>query len=228
MNYIAIVALVLSIGSYGFSFFTTKFFTSPDRVYESIVKNMEHKQKKQMEGVKEKASKYIEKNYNEIVANSPIYGNANATNIIVQFSDYNCGYCKAAHQFLAGVVKNRPDIKIVIKELPILGQDSKDAAKVALFINSKDPAKYQAFHSKMLSSKTKESAVKVAISLGFKEADVKAAIKSNEFEEEIKKTYALAQELGIGGTPSFIIGKEFVPSFMPEDKFQELITKNFK
>ena len=92
MNYIAIVALVLSIGSYGFSFFTTKFFTSPDRVYESIVKNMEHKQKKQMEGVKEKASKYIEKNYNEIVANSPVYGNPNATNIIVQFSDYNCGY----------------------------------------------------------------------------------------------------------------------------------------
>ena len=180
-----------------------------------------------MEGVKEKASKYIEKNYNEIVANSPVYGNPNATNIIVQFSDYNCGYCKAAHQFLAGVVKNRSDIKIVIKELPILGQDSKDAAKVALFINSKDPAKYQNFHSKMLSSKTKESAVKVAISLGFKEADVKAAIKSNEFEEEINKTYTLAQELGIGGTPSFIIGKEFVPSFMPEEKFQELITKNF-
>jgi protein-disulfide isomerase len=228
MNYIAIVALVLSIGSYGFSFFTTKFFTNPDRVYESIVKNMEHKQKKQMEDVKEKASKYVEKNYDEIIANSPVYGNASATNIIVQFSDYNCGYCKAAHQFLAGVVKNRPDIKIVIKELPILGQDSKDAAKIALFINSKDPSKYQAFHSKMLSSKTKESAVKVAVSLGFKESDVKAAIKSDVFEEEIKNTYKLAQELGIGGTPSFIIGKEFVPSFMPEDKFQELITKNFK
>ncbi len=228
MNYIAIAALALSVCSFGFSFFTTKYYTNPERVYNSIIKNMENKQKKQVEEVKEKASKYIESNYDSIIAKSPIYGDVNAKYTIVQFSDYNCGYCKAAHQYLAGLVAKRPDIKIVVKELPILGKDSADSAKVALYIYQKNPAKYQQFHSKMLSSKTRESAVKVAVSLGFKEAEIKSATTNTKLDDELKVNYKIASDLGIGGTPSFIVGKEFVPSFMPEDQFNVLIEKNFK
>jgi protein-disulfide isomerase len=228
MNYIAIAALALSVCSFGFSFFTTKYYTNPERVYNSIIKNMESKQKKQVEEVKEKAAKYIEKNYDSIVANSPVYGDVNAKYTIVQFSDYNCGYCKAAHQYLAGVVAKRPDIKIVVKELPILGKESADAAKVALFIYQKSPAKYQQFHTKMLSSKARESAVKVAVSLGFKDAEIKAAIANTQFDDDLKANYKIATELGIGGTPSFIVGQEFVPSFMPPEQFDAVIEKNFK
>jgi len=184
--------------------------------------------KKQVEEVKEKAAKYIEKNYDSIVANSPVYGDVNAKYTIVQFSDYNCGYCKAAHQYLAGVVAKRPDIKIVVKELPILGKESADAAKVALFIYQKSPAKYQQFHTKMLSSKARESAVKVAVSLGFKDAEIKAAIANTQCDGDLKANYKIATELGIGGTPSFIVGQEFVPSFMPPEQFDAVIEKNFK
>jgi len=217
----SVAAIVLSVAAMGF----TVFKTSPNNMYNSIMKNLEKKQQKEMEKMQEKAGDYIKANYDAIIADQPFIGNENGSKIIIKFSDYNCGHCKHSGQMLQSYVAKHSDVKVVIRELPILGKGSFDAALIAYYINTKDKSKFSKFHETLMNSENKKSAMDVAISMGFTKAEVEAAMKSDKYKDKIANTYKVAQELGIQGTPAFIIGKKFYPSAVDEAALDKELNK---
>lgn len=144
---------------------------------------------------------------------SPIVGNPNGKITLVEFFDYNCGYCRKAHEDMLVVQKANPEVKIVLQPFPILGPDSTAAHIVAAAFNALYPAKYPEFHSAILSATEKAdelSVMDIAKSLGGDEAALRAAMAKPTVNEGFNRTYALANALKITGTPTYIIGDEIV------------------
>jgi protein-disulfide isomerase len=145
--------------------------------------------------------------------NSPIVGNPNGKITLVEFFDYNCGYCRKAHEDMLTVQKANPDVKIVLQPFPILGPDSTAAHMVASAFNALYPTKYAEFHSAILSAPEKAdeaSVMDIAKGLGGVEADLRAAMAKPAVNEGFNRTYALANALKITGTPTYVIGDEIV------------------
>jgi protein-disulfide isomerase len=145
-------------------------------------------------------------------AAAPIAGNPKGDVTVVEFFDYNCGYCKKALPDLAGLIEKDKDVKVVLKEFPILSKGSEEAARVALA--AKMQGKYWEFHRAMLDSQgqaNEASALKVAEKAGLDVARLKKDITSAEVKKEIDDTRKLAQRMGIQGTPHFLVGDRVIP-----------------
>lgn len=145
-------------------------------------------------------------------ASAPVAGNPKGDVTIVEFFDYNCGYCKKAFSDLAAVVAADKNVKIVLKEFPILSKGSEEAARVALAAGMQN--KYWEFHRGMLESQgqaNEASALRVAERLGLNMAKLRTDMVSPEVRKEIDRARALAQKMGIQGTPHFLVGDKVVP-----------------
>jgi protein-disulfide isomerase len=142
-----------------------------------------------------------------------IIGNPDGKVTIVEFYDYNCGYCKRAQQDMLDLVAADPDLRFVLKEFPILGPDSQKAHVVAQAFMKLMPEKYADFHNQLIGGPGRAgeaSAMKLAIELGADEAKLREAMKDPSIQEAFAKTYELAQQLAITGTPSYVVGNEVV------------------
>jgi protein-disulfide isomerase len=142
-----------------------------------------------------------------------VVGNPNGKVTIVEFYDYNCGFCKRAIQDMRALTKADPDLRFVLKEFPILGPDSQKASVVSMAFHKLMPEKYGAFHNALLGGEgraTEAAAIKVALSLGEDEAKLREAMKDPEIPQIFSKTYDLANRLTITGTPSYVVGNEVV------------------
>ena len=171
----------------------------------------------QIEAEKEanEAKNAVVENRSKLISDpsSPIIGNPNGKITLVEFFDYNCGYCRKAHEDMLVVQKNNPDVKIVLQPFPILGPDSTAAHVVAAAFNVLYPAKYAAFHSAILSAPEKAdelSTIEIAKTLGADEAALRAEMAKASINEGFTRTYALANALKITGTPTYVIGNEIV------------------
>jgi protein-disulfide isomerase len=150
----------------------------------------------------------------ELVADptSPIAGNPKGDVTIVEFFDYRCPYCKQVEPSLEALLREDQQLRIIYKELPILGKDSVYATRVALA--ARKQAKYGTFHAAMMAAKgqiDEKIVLQVAASAGLDIERVKADMKSPEIDDIIQRNLDLAQALEIRGTPAFIIGGEMVP-----------------
>jgi protein-disulfide isomerase len=144
--------------------------------------------------------------------NAPTAGNPKGDITLVEFFDYNCGYCKKALPDLASVVAKDKNVKIVMKEFPILSKGSEEASKVALAAKMQN--KYWEFHSAMMENQGQANeavALKVAEKIGLNVAKLKVDMASAEVKKEIDDTRKLAQKMGIQGTPHFMIGDRVIP-----------------
>lgn len=142
-----------------------------------------------------------------------VLGNPNGSVTLVEFFDYNCGYCKRAHGDMVKLLEENPDLKVVLKEFPVLGQGSAEAAHVAVAVNSVAPDKYGEFHEKLLLSRgqaNQASALAAAVAVGIAEEDLLVAMKTDEANQTIEEVYSLANRLGLTGTPSYVVGDEVV------------------
>lgn len=142
---------------------------------------------------------------------APVAGNPKGDVTVVEFFDYNCGYCKKAFIDLAAAADKDKQIKLVLKEFPILSKGSEETARVALA--AKVQGKYWEFHRAMLESPgqaNEASALKVAEKVGLNIAKIKSDMVSPEVKAEIARTRALAQKLGIQGTPHFLVGERSI------------------
>jgi protein-disulfide isomerase len=142
-----------------------------------------------------------------------VIGNPKAPITLVEFFDYNCGYCKRALSDTRAMLDNDKDVKIVLKEFPILGPGSVEAAKVAAAVNIVDPSKYEAFHFELLGGKgqaDEKRALDAAAKVGVDVAALKQKMDDPEIGNTIQEAYALAQKLDISGTPTYVIGEEVV------------------
>jgi protein-disulfide isomerase len=140
-------------------------------------------------------------------------GNPNGDVTIVEFYDYNCGYCKRALSDMDAVLEKDKNVRFVLKELPILGPDSIAAHKVSAAFREIAPEKYGDFHRALLGGEdraTEETAIAVAGKLGVAEADLRKKMDENTQDEAVKEAYTLANNLGITGTPSYVVGREAV------------------
>jgi protein-disulfide isomerase len=152
-----------------------------------------------------------------LIEDSPrgvVIGNPKGDIVLVEFFDYNCGYCKRALDDMVNLVKADPKLKIVLKEFPVLGQGSVDAARVAIAVRMQDSAKYLEFHRKLLLGRgevTRERALVVAKEAGLDMARIERDLKSPEINATLEESAELAEKLGISGTPTYVIANEVVP-----------------
>jgi protein-disulfide isomerase len=144
----------------------------------------------------------------------PVLGNPKGDVTLVEFFDYNCGYCKHALGDIAKLLQEDPKLKVVLKEFPVLGPGSVDAAKVAVAVRMQDTGgKYFEFHKRLLGSRgeaNKDRALAAAKDAGFDVARIQKDMESPEVRETLTESMAIAQALGINGTPTFIIANEMV------------------
>lgn len=143
---------------------------------------------------------------------SAVGGNPDGDVTIVEFFDYNCGYCRRSYDDIAKVIKDDPKVKFVFKELPIINQEaSPGAAKVALA--ARKQGKYMEVHAALMKGQgiaSEATALKKAEALGLDIAKLKADMESPEVKGELEKTMELAKKLGVGGTPFFLVGDHVV------------------
>jgi protein-disulfide isomerase len=154
-----------------------------------------------------------------------VLGNPNGTISVVEFFDYNCGWCKRAVDELNKLTKADPNVRVVLKELPIFGENSIFAAKAAMA--SLAQGKYWEYHTALMREKqvTKDVALKVAERVGLDVARLKRDMDNPAFDAALKANQDLAQGLGIEGTPGFIVDTKVNVGYVPADGLKELIAE---
>jgi protein-disulfide isomerase len=153
-------------------------------------------------------------------------GNPKGDVTVVEFFDYNCGYCRHALSDMDTLLKNDKNIRFVLKEFPILGPESVAASKVSDAFRKLAPEKYAEFHHTLLGSDgraTEDSAIEVATNLGVSESAIRAEMAKSPNDASVKETYQLATTLGLTGTPSYIIGNEAVSGAIGLDALKEKV-----
>lgn len=217
---------------------------SPDqtRAIENIVKNylvqhpevlqdaMDALDKRQKEADAEKARTTIKDNKATIFnsAHQVVLGNPDGNVTMVEFFDYNCAYCKRALPDMLSLLKTDPDLKFVLKEFPVLGPGSVEAAHVAVAARMQDPSgkKYIEFHQKLLGGRgpaDKARALAVAKDVGFDMTRIEKDMNSDEVKDTIDEDMKLADELGVSGTPSYVVGDQVVVGAVGLDELREKI-----
>ena len=144
-----------------------------------------------------------------------VVGNRNGDVSVVEFFDYNCGYCKRALDDMMTMMQADPKLKFVLKEFPVLGPGSLDAAKVAIAVRMQDKSgtKYLDFHRRLLGTRgeaNRERALAAAKDSGLDMAQIEKDLKSEEIDATLLESVQLADALGISGTPSYVIGSEVI------------------
>jgi protein-disulfide isomerase len=178
------------------------------------------------EAAKHEAS--VAKNAEEIF-NSPrgvVLGNKDGDVTFVEFFDYNCGYCKRAMADMLDLLKNDTKLKVVLKEFPVLSEGSVEAAKVAVAVRMQDPKKYLDFHTKLLGGHgpaDKARALAAAKDVGLDMARIDKDLASPEVKATIEENFKLAEDMGLNGTPSYVIGKQIVVGAVGLDGLKEKI-----
>jgi protein-disulfide isomerase len=171
---------------------------------------------------KEKDAKDAQVKAEELAAKIPaepdaiIIGNKDAKHTIIEFYDYSCGYCKKMAAELSTLLKRRSDVRVILKDLPILSAGSLVAAKASFYVAHNSPNKVADFHFKLMERKSiDENTIKdVAKSLGISVSGIEAAMSSKEYEEKIRTNYQQANDAKVNGTPVLIIDGKLNVGFL--------------
>lgn len=156
-------------------------------------------------------------------ATDPVLGNPQGDVTLVEFFDYRCGYCRNMVPGMRAMLEQDKKLRLVLKEFPILGPDSLVATKAALA--ARKQGKYNEMHFALFQAKDLSEAgvVQIAKNLGLDAARLQQDMKHEDVEKEIARTRELATELGITGTPSFVVADNLIPGAVPVSRLVELI-----
>jgi protein-disulfide isomerase len=171
------------------------------------------------------------KSNEKLIYDSPrgvVLGNRSGDVAVVEFFDYNCGYCKRAMDDMMTLLKADPKLKFVMKEFPVLGPGSVDAAKVAIAVRmqDKDGSKYMEFHRRLLGVRGEANsarALAAAKDAGLDMTQLEKDLKTEEIDATLLESVKLADALGISGTPSYVVGGEVVPGAVGADALKRRI-----
>ncbi len=154
-----------------------------------------------------------------------VFGNPQGDVSVVEFFDYNCGWCKKAVDELTKLTKADPKVRVVFKELPIFGENSAFAAKAAMA--SLKQGKYWDFHVALMKERqvTKDNVFTIAAKAGLNVDQLKKDMADPVYEAALKENAALAQALGIEGTPGFIIDARVNVGFVPADGITQILAE---
>lgn len=193
-----------------------------------VVDALNEYQRQEEQRMQEQASKALSENMDFLVnnPNSPFVGKEDAEKVVVEFFDYNCGYCKRALGDIKKVIENHDNVKVIFKEFPILSPDSELAARYALAANEQE--KYFEFHTALMESKGRISESRlldIAEGLSLDIEQLKEDKDSEEITSLINKTREAAQEIGVRGTPAFVVGDELIRGAVGYDVIKEYLEK---
>jgi protein-disulfide isomerase len=152
-------------------------------------------------------------------------GNSSGDVTVVEFFDYNCGFCRRALPDLVKLVDSDDKVKVVFKELPIFGEESEGAAKVALAAGKQ--GKYFEMHQKLFSEPgkaDKDKGLRIAAELGLDVPQLEKDMEDPSIQQALDEAKDLAQKLGLQGTPLYLIGDRIVPG-APDDLYDQLTAK---
>jgi protein-disulfide isomerase len=180
------------------------------------------------EAVKNKAAI---KEHAEAIFSSPRQvntGNPQGDVTFVEFFDYNCGYCKRAMADMFDMIKHDPKLKVVLKEFPVLGPGSVEAARVAVAVRMQDKTgkKYMDFHQKLFNARgqaDKAKALAAAKDAGMDMTRLERDMASDEVKQTLSENLDLAEKLGLNGTPSYVIGSIVIVGAVGLDKLKESV-----
>ena len=186
----------------------------------------------QLEQNKLEQEKTNQKNISSIknlnLAYHPMYlGESNSTKVIYEFVDYNCGYCQKFHQELLNVM-NDNSLKLVIIQMPILGNFSEELTKLALA--SSLQGQFKVVHNYLYSSERKSKMEDILADLFLRGVDLdilKNDLDSQEVSDFLSIHRSYADEFKFTGTPATIIGNQIIPGFIDADKITEILEKEF-
>lgn len=156
-------------------------------------------------------------------AGNAFAGNPNGDVIVVEYSDFNCPYCKQTEQDIARLIAEDKNVKVVFRELPILSETSNDAALMALAAAKQ--GKYYAFHKTMFATgrPTASTIQAVASEIGLDMAAARTFIATPEAQREIQNNIEIAQQMRFTGTPSWIVGNQSEIGAVGYDGLREMI-----
>lgn len=156
-----------------------------------------------------------------------VLGNPDGDVTLVEFFDFNCGYCKRAFPDIKALLAEDAQLRVVLKDFPILGPGSIEAAKVALAVKRLgDDASARDFHARLMAMQGQANAgraLSLVEEMGLDRARVEAEMGSPEIETVIASNLALAQLLGLTGTPSFVVGERIVVGAVGKEPLAEAV-----
>jgi protein-disulfide isomerase len=185
----------------------------PEVIQEALVEL----EKRQAETAAQKHREVVEENRATLFDSTRhvTLGNPKGDVTVVEFFDYNCGYCKRALGDMMTLLKNDPKLKFVLKEFPVLGPGSVEAAQVAVAVRMQDRSgkKYLEFHQKLMTTRgqaDRSHALAAAKEVGLDMARLEKDMASEEVRATLQESFKLADLLGINGTPSYVVGSDVV------------------
>ena len=195
----------------------------PEVIYQAI----QELQKRQQAAEAERQKATITERADEIFRSplDPYAGPADGDVTLVEFFDYRCGYCRSMANNLRSLVDTDDNLRFVFKELPVLGPDSVVAAKAALAAAKIDHDKYYDFHMALMQSKDlgRETILTIAAGKGYDRDALSAEMDAAWVQERLDANHALAESLGINGTPSFVIGSTLIPGAVDIGRLAQLV-----
>ncbi len=194
---------------------------------EAIIDSLESYREKQERDQRVSASQSIEKNQAYLTgADLPSIGSADADVVVVEFFDYNCGYCRKAVPDIQTILDTDKNVRFVFQEMPILSPSSAEIARWSLA--SHKQGKYFEYHAALMAhkgSKTPKNLKKLAKDVGLDANKLEKDAGSEAVKVQLEKSMTMAREIGIRGTPAFIVNGELYPGYLGEEGLKQSIEK---
>ena len=193
----------------------------PEIIYQAL----EELQRRQAEATAERQRAAVAANRAALVAqpDDPIAGNPDGNVTLVEFFDYQCQYCRRVVPALQALLSEDRNLKVVFKEFPILGEASVTAARAALAARAQE--QYLPFHLALMSARdlSLDGIMAQAERVGLDTERLATDMRLPEIDAQLQANLELARELGIEGTPAFVIGDELIPGAVEKTRLAELI-----
>ncbi len=191
-----------------------------DAVTELERRRLEDEASRQAEAIAENRDLLVSSDLNAVL------GNPDGDVTLVEFFDYNCSYCRRALDDMNRLLDEDPGLRIVLKEFPVLGAGSTEAAQVAAAVNIIAPEAYPRFHRLLLGSSsqaTGEAAIAAAVEAGVEEQLLRITMQTPGAIAHIEEAYQIADALGINGTPTYVLGNEVIVGAVGYDALRQMI-----
>jgi protein-disulfide isomerase len=160
-------------------------------------------------------------------ADSWVGGNPEGDVTLVEFMDYRCSFCRRAHPEVEALIAGDGNIRYIVKEFPILGDESVAASRFALAVRAvAGDSAYEDVHDRLMTARgtmNEETFARVADELGLDSDAIMVEMGSPEIDRILQENYALAQALEISGTPSFVFQTDLVRGYVPLDSMQGIV-----
>ncbi|MGH1456473.1 MAG: DsbA family protein [Alphaproteobacteria bacterium] len=194
---------------------------NPQVIIDAVEKYRTDQEEQMTKNAKENLASYKD---SFMADHLPVAGNPKGDITVVEFFDYNCGYCRKAFEDIRKLIKTDENLRVVFQEMPILSPSSKTMAQMALAAHNQ--GKYFEMHTALMDYRGNQSDAayyKLAADIGLDVAQLKSDMASESVAAALGKSTDIARKLGIRGTPGFIIGNEIYPGYIGLDGMKDAI-----